>query len=87
MNRPDSTAKDMPKIAEVKLSIWGLEVAEFRKNSDSGIAVEGQHFIKKLRNFNCGSASFKFRNCDCGLKKKLHVPTSDEFPYLYKLLD
>jgi hypothetical protein len=53
MNRPESTAKDMPKIAELKLSIWGLEVAEFRKNSDSGISVVEQHFFKKLRTFNC----------------------------------
>jgi hypothetical protein len=27
-----STAKNMPKIAEVKLSSCGLEVADFRKN-------------------------------------------------------
>jgi hypothetical protein len=28
----------MPKIAELKLSSCGLEVAEFRKNCDCGIA-------------------------------------------------
>jgi hypothetical protein len=38
MNRPDSTAKNVPKIAELKLSRCGLEVADFRKNCDCGIA-------------------------------------------------
>jgi hypothetical protein len=33
-----SSAKNMPKIAEVKLSSCGLEVADFRKNYDCGIA-------------------------------------------------
>ncbi len=36
--RPDSTAKYMPKIAEIKLSSCGLEVADIRKNCDCGIA-------------------------------------------------
>ncbi len=31
-------AKNLPKIAEVKLSNCGPEVADFRKNCDSGIA-------------------------------------------------
>jgi hypothetical protein len=30
--------KNLPKIAEVKLSSCGLEVADFRKNCDCGIA-------------------------------------------------
>jgi hypothetical protein len=34
-------AKNMPKIAEVKLSSCGLEVADFRKNCDCGIAELG----------------------------------------------
>jgi hypothetical protein len=59
-----SKTKNMPKIAEVKLSSCGLEVAGFRKNCDCGVAVAEQHFFKKLQ------------NCDCGLKKKLRVPTS-----------
>jgi hypothetical protein len=37
MNQPDSTAKNMPKIAEVKLSSCGFEVADFRKSCDCGI--------------------------------------------------
>jgi hypothetical protein len=37
MNRPDSTAKNMPKIAEMKLSSCGLEVADSRKNCNCGI--------------------------------------------------
>jgi hypothetical protein len=38
MHRPDSTAKNIPKIAEMKLSSCGLEVADIRKNCDCGIA-------------------------------------------------
>ncbi len=33
-----STAKNMPKIAEVKRSSCGLEVADYRKNGNCGIA-------------------------------------------------
>ncbi len=55
----------MPKIAEVKLSSWGLwkkiEVAELRSCGC------GATFLKKLRNCDCGSASFKLRNCGCGI--------------------
>ncbi len=54
----------------------GLEVADFRKNCDCGIAVAEQYFFKKLRDCVYASASFKLRNCDCGLKKKLRLPTS-----------
>ncbi len=38
MNRPDSTSKTMPNNAELKLLSCGLEVADFRKNCDCGIA-------------------------------------------------
>jgi hypothetical protein len=41
MNRPDFTAKNVLKIAEVKLSSYGLEVADSKK---------------KLRLRNCGVA-------------------------------
>jgi hypothetical protein len=41
-----SAAKNIPKIAEVKLSSCGLEVADFRKNCDCGVAVAAQHFLK-----------------------------------------
>jgi hypothetical protein len=68
--------KNLLKIAEVKLSSCGLEVADFRKNCDCGVAVADQQFCKKLRNCNCRSASLKLRSCDCRLKKKLCVPTS-----------
>jgi hypothetical protein len=71
MSRPDSTAKNMPKIAEVKLSSCGLEVADLRKNYGCRIAR------LRLRNCDCGSAAFKFRNYDCGLKKMLRLPTSE----------
>jgi hypothetical protein len=48
-------AKNMPKIAEVKLSRCGLEKKLQLWNC--GVVVVEQHFFKK------------FRNCDCGLKK------------------
>ncbi len=38
MNRPDFTAKNMPKKAEVKLSSCKLDVEDFRKNCDCRIA-------------------------------------------------
>jgi hypothetical protein len=47
MNRPNSTAENVPKIAELKLSSCGLEVADFRKNFDCGIA--------ELRSCGCGA--------------------------------
>ncbi len=68
--------KNIQKIAEVKLSSCRFEVADFIKNCDCGIAVAEQHVFKKLLNCICKSASFKLRNCDGGLKKKLRVPTS-----------
>jgi hypothetical protein len=39
MNQPDFTAKNAPKIAEVKLSSCGLELADSKKNCDCGVAV------------------------------------------------
>jgi hypothetical protein len=45
MNRPDSMAKNMPIIAEVKRS----QVADFRKNCNCGVAVAVQHFFTNLR--------------------------------------
>jgi hypothetical protein len=75
MNRPDSMAKTMPKIAELKLPSCGLNVADFRKNCDYGVAVAEQHSFKKLQNCDCGSASVKLRNYDCGLN--LNNPKTD----------
>jgi hypothetical protein len=46
MNRPDFMAKNAPKIAELKLSSWGLEVADSKTNCDCGIAVAEQLFFK-----------------------------------------
>jgi hypothetical protein len=46
MNKPDSMAKNMPKIAEVKLSSCGFKVADFKKNCNCGVAVAKQHFFK-----------------------------------------
>ncbi len=78
-------SKKCKKIAEMRLLICGLEVADIRKNCDCGVAVAERHFFKKLRNCDCESASFKLRNCDCGLKKKLRMPTSAYFTHCYRL--
>jgi hypothetical protein len=68
----------MPKIAEVKFSSCGLEVADFGKNCDCGIAVAEEHFFK-----SCGIAIAEVLPSSCGIaiadsKKKLRVPTSDK---------
>jgi hypothetical protein len=46
-----TAAKNMLEIAEVKLSSCRLEVADFRKNCDCGVAVAEQHSFK-----SCGIA-------------------------------
>ncbi len=63
-----STAKNMLKIAEVKRSSCGLQ-KKLQLRLRSNISL-------KVAACDCGGASFKLRNCDCGLKKKLRVPTS-----------
>ncbi len=50
----------MPKIAEVKLSSCGLEVADFGKNCGCGIAE--QHFLK-----SCGIAIAEVLPSSCGI--------------------
>jgi hypothetical protein len=60
MNRSDSTAKNMQKIAEVKQSSFGLQQILWLQNCD--VAVAEQRFFKKLRNCDCRSASFKLQN-------------------------
>jgi hypothetical protein len=67
-------AKNMSKTAEMKLSSCGLQKKLRLRNC--GVVVADQHCFKKLRNCDCGGASFKLQNCDCGLKKKLRVPSS-----------
>ncbi len=56
---------------EVKLPSCGLQkkiaIAELRLQSN---------ILLKVANCDCGSASFKLRSCDCGLKKKLRMSTS-----------
>jgi hypothetical protein len=49
MNRPDSTAKNMRKIAELKLLSCGLQKKLRLRNC--GVAVAEQHFFK-----SCGIA-------------------------------
>jgi hypothetical protein len=55
-------AKNMPKIAEVKLSSCGLQ--KKLRLWNCGIAVAEQNFFLKLWDCDCGNASFKLRNCD-----------------------
>jgi hypothetical protein len=62
MNRPNSTAENVPKIAELKLSSYGLEVADFRKNCECGVAVAEQHFFK-----SCGIAVAEVLPSSCGI--------------------
>jgi hypothetical protein len=62
MNTPDSMAKNMPKIAEVKLSSCGFKVAYLKKNCDCGIAVAEQHFFK-----SCGIAIAEGLPSSCGI--------------------
>jgi hypothetical protein len=50
----------MPKIAEVKLSSCGFEVADFRKNWDCGVAIAKQHFFK-----SCGIAIAEVLSSSC----------------------
>jgi hypothetical protein len=56
MNRPNSTAKNVPKIAELKLSSYGLEVADFRKNCDCGIVELRSNIYLKV-------AELRLRKC------------------------
>jgi hypothetical protein len=69
-------AKNISKIAEVKLSSGGFKVVDFRKNCECGIAVAEQHFLK-----SCGIAIVEVLPSTCGIaiadsKTKLLVPTS-----------
>jgi hypothetical protein len=60
-----STAKIMPKIAEVKLSSFRLEVADFRKNCDCGIAELLLRSIFPLK--SCGIAIAEVLPSSCGI--------------------
>ncbi len=56
--------KCYPQVADLKLQITEInEIAELQLRSNIS--------CQKLRNCDCGSASFKLRNCDCGPKKKV----------------
>ncbi len=64
-----------PKYAEncgseaLKLRTWSFGFQKKLQLRNCGVAVAEQHCFKKLRNCNCGSASFKLQNYDCRLKK------------------
>jgi hypothetical protein len=65
MNRPDFTAKNAPKIAEMKLSSCGLEVADSQKKlglRSCGVAVAEKHFCK-----SCGIAIAEVLPSRCGI--------------------
>jgi hypothetical protein len=65
MNRPDYTTKNMPNIAELKLSSCGLEVADFRKNCESGIAELRLRSNISLK--SCGIAIAEVLPPSCGI--------------------
>jgi hypothetical protein len=58
MNQLDFAAKNMPKIAEVKLSSCGFEVADFRKNCDCGIGE-----LRLRSNISLKVAELRLRKC------------------------
>jgi hypothetical protein len=62
MNRPNSTAENVPKIEEFKLSSCGLEVADFRRNCNCGIPAAEQHFFQ-----SCGIAIAEVLPSNCGI--------------------
>jgi hypothetical protein len=62
MNQLDSKAKNMPKIAEVKLSSGGFKVSDFRKNCNCRVAVAEQHFFK-----SCGIVFEEVLPSTCGI--------------------
>jgi hypothetical protein len=69
----------MPKNAELKLSSCRIEVADFRKNCNCGVAVAEQHVFNKVAEelpSSCGIAIADF-------KKKLRVPTSANYAVPY----
>jgi hypothetical protein len=78
MNKLDSLAKNMPKIAEVKLSSCGFKVADFKKNCDCGIAE-----LHLRSNISKKVAELRWRKCFLQVaklrlqtQKKSRVPTS-----------
>ncbi len=67
-----------PKICR-KLRKWSSRDADFRKKlrlRNCRVVVAELHSFKKLQSCYRGGTSFKLQKCDCGLKKKLHAPTS-----------
>ncbi len=58
MNTPDSMAKNMPKIAEVKLSSCGFKVAYLKKNCDCRIAE-----LRLRSNISLKVAELRLRKC------------------------
>jgi hypothetical protein len=55
MNQPDSTTKNVPKIAELKLSSCGFEVADFRKIVIAELRLRSNISLKvaELRLWKC----------------------------------
>ncbi len=74
MNRPDSTAKNVQKIAELKLSSCGIEVMDIRKKlrlRNCGVAFAEQHFFK-----SCGIAIAEVLPSSCGIAIVDSTPNS-----------
>jgi hypothetical protein len=85
MNLPDSMAKNMPKIAEVKFSSCGLEVADLKLRTSGKIA------IAELRSCGCG-ATFLSKVAELGLRKcflqvaELRLRTQKKCPPMKNIL-
>jgi hypothetical protein len=58
MNRPNSTAENVPKTVDLKLSSCRLEVADFIKNCDCGIAE-----LRLRSNIYLKVAELRLRKC------------------------
>jgi hypothetical protein len=65
MNKLDSMAKNMPKIAVVKLSSCGFKVTDFKKNYDCGIAELRLRSNISLK--SCGIAIAEVLPSSCGI--------------------
>jgi hypothetical protein len=86
MNQPDSMAKNMPKIAKVKLLSCELEVADFRKNCDCRIAELRLRSNISLK--SCGIAIAEVLPSSCGIaiatqKKVAHAHLCYIHIYIY----
>jgi hypothetical protein len=68
MNKPDSMAKNIPKIAEVKLSSCGFKVADLKKTAIAGLRLRSNISLKvaEVLPSSCGIAvADSKKSCAC----------------------